>query len=200
MAARPAWQAAKKLAKGRCQTLWKHAIASGIILVGRYIGVAMSVKGLDNVLHNLQELDTRIIRRATTSAIRAGAGVIRDAARVNARALDDPGTPAQIYRNIVARSIRRRDVVRQGGDAGARVGVLGGARDLSKQGEIKGAGSGNPGGDTFYWRFLEFGTQHMAARPILRPAAEENKTQAFNATAEQLRKRVDIELSRLKTS
>lgn len=26
--------------------------------------------------------------------------------------------------------------------------------------------------ETFYWRFLEFGTVHMSARPFIRPAAE----------------------------
>src|SRR5688572_10139319 len=30
----------------------------------------------------------------------------------------------------------------------------------------------------FYWRFVEFGTQHVGARPFFRPAAEENQ-QAF---------------------
>lgn len=155
------------------------------------------MQGLDNVLKNMEALDKIIIRRATTSAIRAGAGVIRDAAREKARTLDDPDTPEKIYKNIVTRSMKRRNVNRTGGDAGARVGVLGGARDLSAHGEIQASGKGNPGGDTFYWRFLEFGTEDMAAQPILRPAAEENKEQAFHKTAEQLKKRVDIEVSRL---
>lgn len=42
-----------------------------------------------------------------------------------------------------------------------RVGILGGARDMGKYGEFKGAGKDNPGGDTFYWRFREFGTSKM---------------------------------------
>lgn len=29
--------------------------------------------------------------------------------------------------------------------------------------------------DAFYWRFVEFGTKHMAARPFFRPAAEEER-------------------------
>lgn len=28
--------------------------------------------------------------------------------------------------------------------------------------------------DTYYWRFVEFGTRNMAARPFFRPAAEES--------------------------
>lgn len=31
----------------------------------------------------------------------------------------------------------------------------------------------NINGDAFYWRFLEYGTVKMAARPFARPAAEE---------------------------
>jgi HK97 gp10 family phage protein len=27
-------------------------------------------------------------------------------------------------------------------------------------------------GDAFYWRFLEYGTRYIAARPFVRPAAE----------------------------
>lgn len=34
-------------------------------------------------------------------------------------------------------------------------------------------------GDTFYWRYLEFGTSKMAARPFLRPAFEAQKNAAI---------------------
>ncbi|WP_374987639.1 HK97-gp10 family putative phage morphogenesis protein, partial [Klebsiella pneumoniae] len=70
---------------------------------------------------------------------------------------------------------------RRTGDPTFRVGVMGGARQYAntKANVRKGragksyntAGDkGNPGGDTWYWRFLEFGTEHAAARPIIRPA------------------------------
>lgn len=29
--------------------------------------------------------------------------------------------------------------------------------------------------EAFYWRFVEFGTKHMAARPFFRPAAEQER-------------------------
>ena len=41
-------------------------------------------------------------------------------------------------------------------------------------------------GDAFYWRFLEFGTAKMAARPFLRPAFEAQKAAAIDAFAKSL--------------
>jgi len=38
----------------------------------------------------------------------------------------------------------------------------------------------NPGGDTFYWRFLEFGTSSISPRPFMRPALAENTSEATN--------------------
>jgi len=34
-------------------------------------------------------------------------------------------------------------------------------------------------GDVYYWRFVEFGTAKMAARPFLRPAFEAQKQNAL---------------------
>jgi HK97 gp10 family phage protein len=44
-------------------------------------------------------------------------------------------------------------------------------------------------GDAFYWRFLEYGTIHMKARPFVRPAAEEESNVfvgRFSTIARQL--------------
>ena len=38
----------------------------------------------------------------------------------------------------------------------------------------------NVAGDVFYWRYLEFGTSKMAARPFLRPAFESQKMAAID--------------------
>jgi HK97 gp10 family phage protein len=40
--------------------------------------------------------------------------------------------------------------------------------------------------DSFYWKFLEFGTNKMAARPFLRPAFEANKEGAIEAIGKSL--------------
>lgn len=41
-------------------------------------------------------------------------------------------------------------------------------------------------GDPFYWRFHEFGTQKMAARPFLRPAFETQKDSALEVLKREL--------------
>ncbi|HCS6348663.1 TPA: hypothetical protein OR096_004401, partial [Escherichia coli] len=50
---------------------------------------------------------------------------------------------------------------------------------------------GNPGGDTWYWRFLEFGTEHAAAKPVLRPAINGVDTDVINIFAAELEKSID---------
>lgn len=130
-------------------------------------------------------------------ALRKGANVIRDAARQNAKRVDDPGTSEQIVKNIVVQGGGRKREKKEGGPM-VRVGVLGGARDMSKYGELKGAGSGNPGGDTWYWRLVEFGTSRTQAKPFMRPAMNDKAQAAFDAAAADAIKQTDRELAKLR--
>lgn len=103
--------------------------------------------------------------------------MIRDAARTGARQLDDPHSPEQIWRNVaVFGGGARRE--KQAGGVIMRVGIRGGARNMQKYGEFKGKGKGNPGGDTWYWRLVEFGTSRTAAKPFMRPAMNNNAGKA----------------------
>lgn len=43
---------------------------------------------------------------------------------------------------------------------------------------------------TYYWRFVEFGTVHMSAKPFLRPALESSQGSAFNAVQAKLDKAI----------
>lgn len=52
---------------------------------------------------------------------------------------------------------------------------------------IKGADNPN---DPFYWKFLEFGTSNMAARPFLRPAFEAKKMQSAQMAAGEFKKEI----------
>lgn len=40
----------------------------------------------------------------------------------------------------------------------------------------------------FYWRFLEFGTRYLAARPFLRPSADNNRTDHRRRLVEALKR------------
>jgi HK97 gp10 family phage protein len=43
----------------------------------------------------------------------------------------------------------------------------------------------------FYWRFLEFGTSKMRARPFMRPALQENVGRATDVAVGELNKALD---------
>ena len=154
------------------------------------------IKGLDEIKKKLDVLPDKIGRNAMKRALRKGANVIRDAARANAKQLDDPETSESIAKNIAAQSGNRRREKAEGGPV-MRVGVMGGARDMSAHGEFKGKGKGNPGGDTFYWRFLEFGTSKMSARPFMRPAMSASGDKALGATVAAMQTETDKELAKL---
>ncbi|WWO60443.1 hypothetical protein [Stenotrophomonas phage SOVA965] len=158
----------------------------------------VEVKGLDALSKKLKLLPERFASRGMRRALRRGANVIRDAARNNAKRFDDPKTSNAIYKNIVVQGGGRR-LERQNGGPLMRVGVLGGARDYSAYGEIKTGRSGrlNPGGDTWYWRFLEFGTSEHAAKPFLRPALASSAEQALSVIVSSASDELDKELNKL---
>src|SRR5690606_16292460 len=158
----------------------------------------VDVKGLAEIERKLKLLPQRLGQNAMRRALRKGANVIRDAARANAKRIDDPETREQIWENIaVASGGSRRE--RSAGGPMMRVGVLGGAKNYrNKSGTYHVGGSkNNPGGDTWYWRLLEFGTSNMAAQPFMRPAAREAAVPALNAIAAAMEKEVDKELRKL---
>ena len=95
-----------------------------------------------------------------------------------------------------------------------RIGVLGGARQadtakkqrrreragatsLADLGELSGKGKGNPGGDTFYWRFLEFGTEKISAKHPMRDALSQNAQAATNEFIKQYDKTIDRYLRKI---
>lgn len=180
--------------------------------------VTVKIEGLDDILAKMKGLSERAIDNAARRSLRKGANVIKTAAVNKAKALDDPKTPERIDKNITVQG-GGRDRERQEGGPMMRVGVLGGARkqslgksgeksrkrrrrlgiaSLDELGEIAGAGAGNPGGDTFFWRFLEFGTSKMRAKPFMRPAMTEQSGAAFEAVAADLPGQLDKELAKLK--
>lgn len=153
------------------------------------------LKGMDELKDKLQKLAGDRIRSATFSALRAGANNIRDEARRSAP--NDPATPESISRNIVVRQGKKR-FERQSGGLTVRVGVLGGAADRSSQGEIQGAGNGNPGGDTFYWRFLEFGTSRgISPQRFMRDALNKTAPRAIADFQAKMKERIDKEVQKL---
>lgn len=131
--------------------------------------VTTEIKGLEELTKKLKGLSDDLQAGAGRTAQMAAARVVQAQARQNAEKVDDPDTPNKISKNVVVRYNTRE--AKRTLNLSASVGILGGASGL-RSGEVEGKGKANPGGDTFYWRWLELGTRHLAAKPFMRTAIE----------------------------
>lgn len=165
-----------------------------------------NVKGLDDLLKKMNALPDRLKRRAIVRSARKGANIIRDKARLNAQRFDDKETAESIAKNTVvsysSRASKRLNAIVM------RIGVMGGAKQYANtKANVRAKRAGktyktlgdksNPGGDTWYWRFLEFGTEKMRAQPFLRDAADKSVQESFNIIADDLGPQIDKEIERL---
>ena len=124
-------------------------------------------RDLAQLRERLDTLEVKIAKRAVSRAVRRAMAPVRK--QVKDTAPQDTGE--------LKAHVSLRTSVRKNGKVFARVGIRGGART-------------NP--DTpYYFRMIEFGTQHMAARPFMRPALEHNAPAILDAVALELRKALD---------
>lgn len=140
--------------------------------------IQMKIEGVPELVATLQGIVPKLRRRALRNALSAGARIVRDAARVNRRTSTAGSPLIRLDRSLYTRgsveraiNVRTSKLATRAGDVGVFVNVRplkrGAAGGKTKLGR---AGRSNPN-DTFYWRFLEFGTRFMSARPFLQPAA-----------------------------
>lgn len=138
-------------------------------------GISAKLEGIDELKRALAGAAKSIRTKAVRSAMRKAGAVITKAARQAAPVLSAPTKnrkPGTVKKAIVTRNSK---FARQAGDEGVFISVrpLRGAR----QKVLGKAGAKNPN-DPYYWRFLEFGTKKMAARPFLSPAADSKGNEA----------------------
>ncbi|WP_447651559.1 HK97-gp10 family putative phage morphogenesis protein [Pseudomonas abietaniphila] len=144
--------------------------------------------GVDGVVSKMRGLAPKLQRSGLKKAARRAMNIVRDSAKAKAKSLDDPETAEKIWKNIVT-----QDSPKEGTHVGGvvmRVGVRGGAgsNQHSK------SASGNPGGDTRHWRYIEFGTEHNPAAPFMRPALSENIGPVTDRFATELNSEIDAAL------
>lgn len=166
--------------------------------------VDVKLNGLDEVIDRMNRLSPKVQWRIFRTAARRAMVPVRDDARRRAQAIDDPATRENIAKNLdVQVSLKRSRAV---GGVVARVGIRGGAeryastrRNVRKgragQRYATGGDKSNPGGDTWYWRFIELGTSRQAAHPFLRPALEGNAQLVADTFAAEAAKGIDKALS-----
>jgi HK97 gp10 family phage protein len=152
----------------------------------------VTVTGLKELADAMRDLPTRIGRNVLRGATNAGASVIKkDAvARAPVYAGDDPrADPGRLHRALYQKQIRdQSNDLKQVFYVGVRSG-----KDQQK---VK-RGKKVSNLDAFYWRFVEFGTSKMSARPFLRPAFEAKKMEAVEAIKTYLAKRIPDEVAKL---
>jgi HK97 gp10 family phage protein len=154
-------------------------------------GFTFKIEGVEELQKKLRELPDRFAVRGMRRALRKGANVVRNAARNNAKQIDDPETRERIWKNIsVQGGGARRE--RQAGGPMMRVGVRGGARHRDDK-----ALDSLPGGNTTHWRWVEFGSVNNKAQPFLRPALANNVETATNAIVQAAKIELDKELAKL---
>lgn len=151
-------------------------------------GVEVEITGLDDVVNRLQKLaNPRRTKSIARKAARQAMNIVRDAARNNAKAIDDPETSEKIFKNIKVSAGKTRNP----NEIVMRVGVDGGASFSNP----------NPkptsGGDTRHWRWIEYGKSGVPAVPFMRPALANNIQQVTNKFSEVFNAELDKELANL---
>ena len=139
-------------------------------------GVTVKLEGVDALNKALADATKQIRTKAVRSALRKAGQVISKEAKQAAPVLSAPTKTRKPGTVKKAIAVRASKFARQAGNEGVFINV----RPLrgSRQKTLGKAGAKNPN-DPFYWRFLEFGTVKMKARPFLSPAAESKGNEAI---------------------
>lgn len=151
------------------------------------------VKGLSELSAALKELPNRIARNALRQSVARGAALIRDEAKARAPIATDSGAPGNPVPGTLRRSILiKHDNQRSSLTTQTYVVTVRHGKQYRNQGK-----KGNRSQDAYYWRWVEFGTVKMSARPFLRPAFETQKAAAVQEIARVLAERIAQEAKTL---
>lgn len=153
----------------------------------------LQIHGLEGLVQSLRALPKELHGKAMQAGMRKGGNIIRDEARQRVRR----GT-GFLAEQIVVRRANAKNRQKAGVGAGEyyTVGVRTGKK-AKYANTTRNRRKGRAGklyeqsGWAYYWRFLEFGTKKMAARPFLTPAAEARGPQAAQAIVDQTSAAID---------
>ena len=149
------------------------------------------IEGLEDALKKMDEMAKNVAKKHVKKALRKAAKPILEAAKNNAKNIDDPDTAANIAKNLVIRTGKTSDK----NSAKVRIGAKGGGQfwrsnqNLQRKGKKRQA---NPHytplpNDTRHFWLVEFGTAKTRAQPYMRPALEANIQNATDTFAESLK-------------
>ncbi len=151
---------------------------------------SFQLHGIDETLNSFTRLKKVTQKNTVRRCLRRAANVVRDAARVNAKAIDDPDTREKIWKNTTTQSGKSTDpnvlIMRVGIRGGAAVNQHSKDADMSRL----------SGGDTRHWRFIEFGSANNRALPFMRTALSQNIHKATDVFCDEFKKEVLKELAK----
>ena len=152
----------------------------------------VKITGLDGVRKALRALPKEIRKRELNKALRPGAKIIQQTAQAlaptgksfvrNLRKKEWRHTAGTLADSIAIRTEKKKFLLDA---ARLRIGVLSNRRDARI--------------GAWYWRFVEFGTSKMTAKPFLVPAFELTKFAADKAIKAALLKGVQRQARRVKS-
>lgn len=156
----------------------------------------VKVDGLDQIVARLRALPEAVSGKnggPLRVALAKAAALVRDDAKAHA-----PVDTGALRDNIIM--YRDRDPAQIGAAEHYRVGV----RRIKLTRKVKAllrrirkSASIRIKEDAYYWRFIEFGTSKMKARPFLRPAFDNNKGAINDTFVSELSRGIDDAVKRL---
>ncbi|BAP36679.1 hypothetical protein AS4_17390 [Acinetobacter guillouiae] len=150
----------------------------------------MSIHGLPDFREKMRRIGSeKEVKKFVRKASRQAMNIVRDTARNNAKAIDDPETVEKIHKNITVQAgkVRDRNSIKM------RVGIKGGAG----QNQYSVSTAGLSGGDTRHWRFIEFGTSTIPAVPFMRPALANNVDAVIGRFSQSFMQQLDEAIAAL---
>jgi HK97 gp10 family phage protein len=155
---------------------------------------SVQIAGLDQLAQALRALPQRVAQNGLRAAVYAGAKVIRDEAKLKApvatAALEaNQQPPGTLKRSIIMKQIPELS----GAQKQTFFVTVRHDKKYRKQGK-----KGTLSQDAWHWRFVEFCTVKMPARPFLCPAFDLKKNEAVTAITDRLAQRIEQAAQELK--
>ncbi|MBM0211872.1 hypothetical protein ALQ72_01090 [Pseudomonas syringae pv. maculicola] len=127
--------------------------------------VQYKLTGADALSAKFRGLSVSMRTRVALPAARDAMDIVLRDAKDRASQIDDPATANDISANLAL--IERKTA---GEELGAVVVSVG----------VKRSTKGRLGGNTYYWWWVELGTENARAHPFVRPALENNREAVFS--------------------
>lgn len=173
------------------------------------INTRIRLTGVESIKRKMDQIgNPRILKRIVNKSARKAMLIVRDAAKVNAKLIDDRKTVDKIWKNITISTSRLRNpyvsLVRVGIRGGASFGD--GKTTILTNKDFKNLVgpmqtpkvAGLPGGDTRHWRWIEYGTEDIRPRPFMQPALYNNITKVIDIFTTDFSKELDMEIQKIR--